>query len=154
MILSKDLTDHYTGRTEHYVALKGELKRVYAYQKDEEGIMDSSFEDITEECCITHCSKDSINISLPQGKKLKASHACVMVSFTHLAPDVFAPHLKSYQRELIQSYSDIALAGVCKDEWGFPPCFDETYSEFWYSDHRAKAYEERPGEGNYWKTVC
>lgn len=142
---SKDLNDHYTGRTEHYVALKGEVKRVYAYDKSGEQIDGSSLVDVSRECRVEHCSKDSIILSLPGGEEPGRAYACVMVSFTHLSPAVFAPHLESFQRELLRRYAHIDLAGVCKDEWGFPPCFEETFSEFWYSAHRAEAYAERTG---------
>ncbi len=68
-----------------------------------------------------------------------------MVSFRHLAADVFAPSLISFQREIIDRYADLPLAGISKDEWGFPPCFKSTINEFWYSKHRANAYAKRTG---------
>lgn len=44
-----------------------------------------------------------------------------MVSYKHLTPDVFAPHLIEFTRQIIRNYSDIPLAGGMRDEWGFPP---------------------------------
>lgn len=70
-----------------------------------------------------------------------------MAAFTHFTPDVFAPHLLSFQRELIQRYADIGMSGVCKDEWGFPPCYDgcPAKNDFWYSKAYAAAYEKATG---------
>ena len=144
-VLSKDLTDHYTGRTTHYIPLSGRLLRVYSYHLGEKGIDPNSLEDITRNCVVISSGKDSVEVRVPSGKKNRK--ACVMVSFTHFYPDVFAPHLIDFQHEIIQQYSDVQLAGVFKDEWGFPPCFDGSPAkdQFWYSRFRAKAYAERTG---------
>src|SRR5690606_25185888 len=62
---------------------------------------------------------------------------------------VFAPHLLDFQREVLEKYADLPLAGACKDEWGFPPYYPRFYTEdsrdFWYSSHRADAYKQRTG---------
>jgi hypothetical protein len=147
VIYSQDLNDHYTFRTTHYIPLSGSLLRIYSYNKTQDGIDLVSLKDITKECSQVICSRDSVSLRLPPKKGNRGSHACVMVSFTHLAPDVFAPHLISFQRELIQLYADAPLAGVCKDEWGFPPCYDGNpeKNQFWYSKHRAQSYAERTG---------
>jgi hypothetical protein len=52
-----------------------------------------------------------------------------------------------FQREIIRQYADVPLAGVFKDEWGFPPCFDGSPAkdQFWYSRFRAQAYAEIAG---------
>jgi hypothetical protein len=141
----KDLSDHYTGRTTPYIPLYGRLVRVYSYIADEEGIEANSLEDITRNCVVVNSSKDSVRVQIPAGQKNRK--ACVMVSFTHLSPDVFAPHIIEFQREIIRRYSDVPLAGVFKDEWGFPPCFDGSPAkdQFWYSRFRAQAYSERTG---------
>ncbi len=147
VVYSQDLTDHYTGRTTHYIPLDGSLLRVYSYNRTPDGIELHSLKDITSDCNLVSCSKDSVRVHIPRNEKATQSHACVMVSFTHLAPDVFAPHLIAFQRELIHQYADVPLAGVCKDEWGFPPCYDGNpeKNQFWYSKHRALAYSERTG---------
>ncbi len=144
---SQDLSDHYTFRTTHYIPLGGALQRVYAYNKTSDGIDLASLKEISEECNLLSSSKDSVRVRIPRNIKHMGSHACVMVSFTHLAPDVFAPHLSFFQHELIELYADVPLAGVCKDEWGFPPCFDGNpeKNQYWYSKHRAKAYSEKTG---------
>jgi hypothetical protein len=144
-VFSKTLTDHYTGRTTPYISLYGKLLRVYSYIAGEEGIEANSLEDITRNCIVVHSCKDSVRVQIPAGHK--NMKACVMVSFTHLSPDVFAPHITEFQREIIHRYSDVPLAGVFKDEWGFPPCFDGSPAkdQFWYSRFRAQAYSERTG---------
>jgi hypothetical protein len=142
VIKSHDLSDHYTHNTTHYIPLHGSLLRVYAYDRGANGIEPQTLQDITEECHIVSANKDSVHVQIPSNKKTKA---CLMVAFTHLTPDVFAPHLIQFQHEIIEQYSDVPLAGVCKDEWGFPPNFDGNpqKNQFWYSKHRALAYKER-----------
>lgn len=147
VIESLDLNDHYTHRTTHYIPLKGAFLRAYAYSQTDEGVIPGTIRDITDECELISASKEALYIRLPSNEKHPSSHACVMVSFTHLAADVFAPHLINFQRELILKFADLPLAGVCKDEWGFPPNFDGNpgKDQFWYSRFRAEAYAERTG---------
>jgi len=145
VVYSLEPGDHYTHRTTPYISLGGSVKRVYAYNRTSEDIEGESLMDITKDCVLKHVSKDSIQILIPGQNNTVNGHACVLVSFTHLSPDVFAPHLASFQREIIQQYADILLDGACKDEWGFPPCFHHPKNEFWYSKYRAKAYKERTG---------
>lgn len=144
-ILSKILTDHYTGRTTKYIPLSGRLLRVYSYFKNGSEIDPASLKDITFNCVVISSGKDSVRISLPPEEKNR--EACAMVSFTLFYPDVFAPHLIDFQHEIIKYYSDVPLAGVFKDEWGFPPCFDGSPNkdQFWYSQFRAKAYAQKTG---------
>ena len=145
VIHSFDLSDHYTGRTTNYIPLRGALLRVYSYVRDSIGIDSKTLKDITKECVVVSASKDSVHIRIPKEKNNISREACVMVAFTHLTPDVFAPHLMEFQRKIIEKYSDVPLAGVNKDEWGFPPSFDGNpkKNQFWYSKYRAKAYAER-----------
>jgi len=67
-----------------------------------------------------------------------------MVAFTHFTPDVFAPHLFEFQRGILAKYADTAIRGACKDEWGFPPCFDgnPAKNDHWFSKWFAAAYAE------------
>ncbi len=145
VIRSKDLTDHYTGNTTHYIPLYGRLLRVCSYALGAEGIDQNSLKDITPNCLVVSSSKDSVRVRIPAQRE--NTRATVFVSFTHLYPDVFAPHLMEFQREIIKQYADVPLAGVFKDEWGFPPCFDgsPTKNQFWYSKHRAQTYAGRTG---------
>ncbi len=147
VVHSLDLNDHYTFRTTHYIPLKGSFLRAYSYVKTDEGILPNSLKDISSNCELVSVTKDSIQVRIPTNDEQVSSHVCIMVSFTHLAADVFAPHLIEFQRELIRSYADVPLAGACKDEWGFPPNYDGNpkKNQFWYSMHRAKAYADRTG---------
>ncbi len=145
VIKSKDLADHYTGNTTHYIPLYGKLLRVYSYVVGPEGIDPNSLKDITRNCLVLNSTKDSISVRIPAQRE--NTQATVFVSFTHLYPDVFAPHLMEFQREIIKQYADVPLSGVFKDEWGFPPCTDgsPTKNQFWYSKHRAQIYNGRTG---------
>jgi hypothetical protein len=145
----RNLSDHYSGgNIPKYYPVKSSLLRVYAYRGSSEGIEKETLKDITGECSTVYSSEDSVRISIPRQDD-NSTHACVMVSFTLFYPDIFAPHLMEFQREVIRQYADVPLAGVCKDEWGFPPYFPEYVLEdiydFWYSAHRAAEYARRTG---------
>jgi len=146
-IRSKDLSDHYTGGTIHYIPLYGRLLRVYSYNRSSDGIDKSSLRDITRDCVVMASSADSVCVRIPSDENNDASKACVIVSFTHLTPDVFAPHLLEFQRDILRHYSDVPLSGAFKDEWGFPICFDGSPAkdQFWYSKFMAQTYAERTG---------
>ncbi|MEE9462348.1 MAG: hypothetical protein V3V53_10985 [Bacteroidales bacterium] len=145
VVYSQDLVDHYTGNTTNYIPLSGSLLRVYAYYRTDEGIDPNSLSEITRHCTVLSASRDSVRVSIPANHVSNQTYACAMVSFRHLAADVFAPSFISFQREIIVRYADLPLAGISKDEWGFPPCFKSTINEFWYSKHRANAYAKRTG---------
>ena len=149
VIPSMDLNDHYSGGSiTHHIPLKGELLRVYSYHRDADGVIPESIHDITKDCDLVTESKDSVDVKIATSRN-DQTYACIMVAFTHLYPDIFAPHLMAFQRSIIEKYGDLPLAGVCKDEWGFPPYYPRFYRlgthDFWYSKHRAKAYAERTG---------
>lgn len=149
VVRSISLSDHMTGRKTPYISLRGSLLRVYSYTKTSEGIEPSSLRDITDVCRVSVSSGDSLVVSLPASGGNKGQQACVMVSFTHLYPDVFAPHLQEFTREIIRGYSDVPMAGGMRDEWGFPPSMpaDKMASgkHFWYSAHYASAYAKKTG---------
>ena len=141
VIASKSLGDHYGS----YAPLYGTFLRAYSYVTDIDGIDFLSLKDITQNCVVVSSSKDSVRVRVPADGK--NTQACVMVSYTYLYPDVFAPHLMGFQREIIRKYTDVPLAGAFKDEWGFLPCFDGSPAkdQFWYSRHRALVYAGRTG---------
>ena len=119
---------------------------MYAYERTAQGIKSDTVQDITAHCTARADAK-AVAVSIPCDTGTAGKAACVMVAFTHLAADVFAPHLLSFQRQILESYRDVPLAGACKDEWGFPPCFDgnPAHKDYWYSDPLAKAYAEQTG---------
>ncbi len=149
---SLDLNDHYTdGKIMHHIPLSGKLLRIYAYRKTQDGIEKESISEITDNCLLICSTKDSVKVGIDT-KKVKSTgktHVCLMVSFTHLYPDIFSPCLQEFQREIIHKYADVKLAGVCKDEWGFPPYYPRFYNsgiyDFWYSEKYAQAYRLKTG---------
>lgn len=151
VVRSIKLSDHMTGgRITNYISVGDSLFRVYSYHKTDEGIIEpNSLKDITKECKIIISSADSVVVRIPTSKKGSQSTACVMVSFTRLTPAVFSPHLMEFQRNIIQDYSDVPLAGGLKDEWGFPPSYPimntKELGHFWYSKYYAAAYTQKTG---------
>jgi len=147
-ITSEDLNDHYTHGTTHYIPLAGRLVRVYSYVRGPAGIEPGTVRDITQtHAKATIASAADVRVAIDCNEQTRGRTACVMVSFTHLTPAVFAPHLLEFQRQIIERYADVPLAGVCKDEWGFPPCYDgcPAKNDFWYSRFRESAYAKRTG---------
>lgn len=150
VIPSVDLEDHMTGG-HHYYSLEGQVLRIYGYRKVAEGVDADILQDITSNCEVIFASGDSVKVRLPAQNRLKKeiTHACVMVAFKHVYPDVFGPHLIPFQHEIIAQYKDVPFIGVCKDEWGhpayFPRYFHQGMYDFWYSEHRAKMYADDTG---------
>lgn len=145
-ITPETLSDHYTGRAKPYLPLASRLVRVYAFARGEGGIDPATVTDITSVCRIEESSEKKIRIAVPK-TATDQPIVCACVAFSHLTPDVYAPHLLEFQRELLRRYADVKLVGACKDEWGFPPCFDGTpkHNDFWYSEPMASAYNQRTG---------
>jgi len=146
-ITSEVLTDHMTGNTTPYVPLSGRLVRAYAYVGGEDGIRPDTVQDITERCSVKNASKDEVRVSITCDTQFEGHTACVMAAFAHLTPDVYAPHLFAFQRSIVEQYADVALSGLMKDEWGFPPCHGgcPLKNDFWFSAPRAGAYAAATG---------
>jgi predicted GH43/DUF377 family glycosyl hydrolase len=141
------LTDHMTGNTTPYVPLSGRLVRVYSYTTGEGGILPESVQDITAQCVVKNASEKEVGVVIPCDASTDGRTACVMAAFALLTPDVYAPHLLDFQRSLVEQYADVALSGLMKDEWGFPPCHGgcPAKNDFWFSEARAKAYAGATG---------
>jgi hypothetical protein len=146
-IVPEPLSDHYTAATTPYVALSGRLVRVYAYRTGPEGIEPDTLDDVTGRCKVVKATAGAVAVEIPCDARTKGRRACVLAAFRHLAPDVFAAHLLPFQSDLIARYADCGLAGACKDEWGFPPCFDgcPAKNDFWYSEPLRNVYARRTG---------
>ena len=147
-IASDDLSDHYTFQTTHYVPLAGRLVRVYSYVRGPAGIDPATVRDITSTACTVQAANEKeVRVTIACDDSAEGRTACVMAAFTHFTPAVFAPHVIPFQRQIIEAYADAGLAGVCKDEWGFPPCYDgcPDKNDYWFSRFRASAYAERTG---------
>ncbi len=142
-VKGKEYADHYTyGRTP-YSVVDVTLLRVYGYNKDGSLVKAGSVKDITDKASTKQVSVDSVYITLEKTASEGINNASAMVAVTVHTPDVFAPHLLSYQREILKQYADASLAGACKDEWGFPGRFTTATDELWYSPAMAKLYAEQ-----------
>jgi len=141
-IESTDLNDHYTGRTTHYIPLSGRLVRVYAAQGQAGDLTPDGLTDVTGRCQVVSATEAQVSVRVPRELLPAGGSVFAMVAFTHLTPDVFAPSLTEFEANILRSYADAPLAGACKDEWGFPPCFDTkpAHNDYWYSEHLAAAY--------------
>jgi hypothetical protein len=134
-----DTTDHMNGSLPRYECLATRLVRVYSFVRNRDGIDPATVRDITGEASATAEGPRKLTVRVPERP---GRSACVIASHTYLTPDVFAPHLIEYQRAIIQQYADLPLAGIMKDEWGFPP--DATgnpkHDRYWYSAAMARSY--------------
>lgn len=137
-----DLVDHMNGGTTPYLCLTSRVVRVYAFERGTNGIDPATVRDVTDlgvRAVADGPRKLTVTIPSTVGRT-----ACVIASHTYLTPDVFAPHFLSFQREVVRLYAGIPLAGVMKDEWGFPP--DHTgnpgHDHYWYSAAMARAYRD------------
>lgn len=134
--------DHYTfGPAPDYDSYSSRLLRVYSYAQQGHDIRD-----ITDRCSILKSDGDTLKVTIPSSNNDKGRKALVMAAFTMYTPDLFSPYLPVFEREVLEKYDGAALAGACKDEWGFPGRFEPSPSDLWYSENMAKAYSERrPG---------
>jgi hypothetical protein len=146
--VGRDLTDHMTGNTLPYQCLTTRLVRAYAFVRTGDGLDPATVQDITVSGIRAVAEGPTkLTVTLPEGSVPAGRSVCLIAAHTYLTPDVFAPHLLSFQREIIQQYADLPLGGVMKDEWGFPP--DHTgnpaHDRYWYSQPFAQAYAQRSG---------
>ena len=143
-----DLTDHYTGLREGYDTYGGRVARVYSFVEGAEGIDPGSVRDITDRATSEFGTDRSLTVRIPVTAADKGRTAAVLAAFTLLSIDVFAPHLIPFERQILEQYADLPLAGACKDEWGFPGRDTDVLrtDDLWFSPHMAAAYAaRRPG---------
>ena len=140
-------SDHYTPTgVRPYESISAKLLRAFSYVTDAHGIVWTSIQDITHRCQTVVAADQYITVTIPCTEKDQGLTACIMASFTLLAPDVFAPHLIEFEHQVLQQYADVPLAGACKDEWGFPGRFSPRLDDLYFSAAMAKVYEQRrPG---------
>lgn len=140
--------DHYTFRATPYIPLTGRVVRVYTYERGPGGIVPGSLRLLPPSAYrVKEASAYTVRVTIPDGAVPRGRWACLLAAFAHFTPDVFAPHLLSFQRAILRQYADLPLAGACKDEWGFPPCFDgcPEKNDFWFSEPMAAEYARRTG---------
>ena len=140
-----DTRDHMNGSLPPYTCLTTRLIRVYSFVKGPDGIDPATLTDITREGVVATAEgprKLTVRVPAQPGRS-----ACVIAAHTLLTPDIFAPHFLAFQRAIIHQYADIPLAGIMKDEWGFPP--DHTgnpnHDRYWYSRAMAETYAQQSG---------
>lgn len=143
-IKAKGYDDHYTYGRKPYEPVATQLLRAYSFKKANGMIAPGSLKDITTMATAV-ATTDSVHVTVNFGDAGKGWTACVLVAVTLNTPDVFAPHLLSYQRQILQQYADAALAGACKDEWGFPGRFSPQTRDLWFSPFMARWYEQQTG---------
>lgn len=138
------LSDHYTGSAPPYLCRGGRFLRALRYRTEGEAIVAGTVEDVTARCELLEQSAEGVAVRLPRDPGWRT---CAIVTFTHFAADAFSPEIIPFQSAIIRSYQGIPLAGVCKDEWGFPPCFDGTpgHDDYWYSAAMDAEYRRRTG---------
>ncbi len=146
--VGRDLTDHMTGNTIPYQCLTTRLVRAYAFVQGHEGLDPATVQDITASGLrVVADGPAKLTVSLPAGAVPAGRSVCLVAAHTYLTPDVFAPHLLAFQREIIRHFADLPLAGIMKDEWGFPPDHsgNPAHDRYWYSEPFAQAYAQRTG---------
>ena len=141
-----NLGDHYTYRARGYVSTGARLLRVYSYVSGPAGIAPGSLEDITGRVRVERADAGGLRVSIPPAAGDRGRTAGVLAAFTLFTPDVFAPHLIEFERNILRQYADVPLAGACKDEWGFPGRHDLSLDGLYFSGAMAEAYaRRRPG---------
>lgn len=137
--------DHYTFRAPPYHPVASRLLRVYAFARENGGNAASAVSDITSRCAVTQADAKGVRVVIRCEAADQGRIACVMAAHSLFAPDVFAPHLLEFERAILERYADVALAGACKDEWGFPGGVASA-KNLWFSRFMASAYaQRRPG---------
>lgn len=155
---SPNLNDHYTGNLPYYVR-GGRVVRAWRYSKNEAGeILSSSIVDVTDEAVwdksqyfvknlpgyeVDSESLNELSVTFEYSEKAcLGDYIACAVAFRYSYPDLFADETLALERELYEYYSDVPALGICKDEWGFPPCFDrvDNLNDFWYSERMRSSY--------------
>ena len=140
-----DTSDHMNGSLPKYECLTTRLVRVYSFVKGADGIDPATMKDITGEGVVATAEgprKLTVRVPAQPGRGV-----CVIASHTCLTPDIFAPHFFEFQHGIVRQYADLPLAGIMKDEWGFPP--DHTgnpgHDRYWYSKPMGEVYAQASG---------
>jgi hypothetical protein len=141
-----NMGDHYTFAARGYDSVSGRVLRVFSYVAGTQGIEPGTIQDISSRCAMPQADAKGVRVTIPCRAEDLGRTACVMAAFTLFTPDVFAPHLIAFERDVLKQYGDVPLGGACKDEWGFPGRFAPRQDDFYYSRFMADAYgARRPG---------
>lgn len=141
-IAATQLKDH-TGE-QH--TLNGRLVHVYraaASRKD----LPSDLVELKDGFRVVEQSKDRVIVEIAQGAAQDSKEVVVAAAFEYRTPDVFSPELIPFQTRILEQYRDTAMDGAMKDEWGFPPVYNQGAKDgdFWYSKHFSAAYAKAGG---------
>lgn len=123
-----------------YQVLQGSLLRVWT--SGSKGVRQ-----LKEDCRASEESDQRVTVTCPSEAIQGATELIVAVAFEYRTPDVFASEFLSFQNEILTQYRDIPLDGTMKDEWGFPPVYNQGAKEgdFWYSKSFAAEYAKAGG---------
>jgi hypothetical protein len=138
-----NLGDHYTFRARGYDSVSARVLRVYSYVAGAQGVEPDIVQDITGRCKVVQADAKGVRVAIPCTAEDRGRTACVLAAFTLFTPDVFAPHMIEFERNMLRQYADVPLAGACKDEWGFPGRFGPRADDLYFSRSMAKAYAKR-----------
>ena len=124
-----------------------QLERVYSYVRTPQGIEPDSVKDITTLCTVQKAAVRDLAVTIPCSAGDKDRQACVIARVTFDFPAVFAPQTIQFEVDTIKQYADVPLAGLMKDEWGFPAVHDGNPSKnaYWFSRFQAAAYARVTG---------
>lgn len=123
------------------------LERVYSYAKTAEGVDPDTVKDVTASCQTRKATATQLSVAIARDAGVKGRKICVIARVTFDYPSVFGPHLLQFEADVVKQYADLPLAGLMKDEWGFPACHDGNpwKNGYWYSRHQADAYVKASG---------
>lgn len=123
------------------------LERVYCYAKTAEGVDSDSIRDVTASCKTQKATARDLSVTIATDGGVKGRKVCVIARVTMNYPAVFGPHLLQFEADTVKQYADLPLAGLMKDEWGFPACHDGNpwKNGFWFSRNQADAYAKATG---------
>jgi len=141
-IASAALRDHMG----QHQLLNGRLMRVYRAGTGKRDLP-TALQELKDGFRILEQSKDRVAIEVPQGGRQGGQELIVVAAFEYRTPDVFSPELLRFQRDIYEQYRDVPLDGSMKDEWGFPPVYNQGAKEgdFWYSKAFAAEYAKAGG---------
>ena len=126
-----------------------ELERVYSYTQSPNGAKSGTVKDITASCEIRK-GGNGLSVAIPGAGSDGNLKACVIARVTFNYPAAFAPETIQFEADTAKQYGDCALAGLMKDEWGYPACHrgNPHKNGFWTSSHREEDYAKRTGGGD------
>ncbi len=135
-VQSSTLSDHM-GLSE---TLSGRFVRLWTVRGDD-------LREVRADYRVAEESRDRVVVETGPGTANSDAEWILATSFEYKTPDVFAPALLDFQKRIFEQYRDVRLDGAMKDEWGFPPVFNQgpRDGDFWYSKAFAAEYAKAGG---------